>query len=353
MQEFKKTELKTLIMLLVMGGIIYFFISIRGVLLPFVAAVILAYLFYPLICFLHSKNIPRTWSIYIITIIFLMLISIFIFFIFPGFLKEIDELIVMIPNYINQIDNYIDYLNREYRRVQLPAIFKEVIDRTLLKLEDQTILFLEGITETIINSLSTLCSLFIAPFITYYFLRDLDKLKKNSIRYIPLKVRKTTCIIINEINKVFVGYIRGQIWVSIIVGILSGIGLFFFRIRFYLILAIFTGFTNMIPYIGPIIGGIPAVFIAFLSSPMKALGIIILFMAIQQIESIIIAPKIMSEEVGLHPVSIIFALLVGAELFGIWGLLLAVPIAGSIKVIINFVYEFFINNKELDNDTRW
>lgn len=342
MQELKKTEFKTIIMLLIMGGIIYFLIRIKGILLPFIVAIILAYLFYPLICFLRRKNIPRTWAIYIISIIFLMLISMFVFFVFPGLLRELDELVVVIPDYMNQIDRYIDYLNREYRRVQLPAILKEVIDRTLLKLEEQIILFLEGITETIINSISTLCSLIIAPFITYYLLKDFDKLKKHSLKYIPERAREIIITLGKEINMIFVGYIRGQIWVSIIVGVLSGIGLFFFKVKFYIILAIFAAITNMIPYIGPIIGSIPAVFFAFLSSPMKALGIAILFMIIQQMESSIIAPKIMSEEVGLHPVTVILALLAGAELYGVWGLLLAVPLAGSLKVIINFIYDYFI-----------
>jgi len=107
------------------------------------------------------------------------------------------------------------------------------------------------------------------------------------------------------------------------------------------LLGILTGITNIIPYIGPIIGSFPAVLIACLSSPLKALAVVLLFVLIQQIESVFIAPKILSKNVGLHPLAVIFSLLAGAELFGIWGLLFAIPVAGSIKVLTRLIIRHF------------
>src|SRR5690554_1649257 len=336
-----KRELKIPFMLLLLGGIICFILCIKGILLPFIIGLFLAYLFYPLICFLDRRNISRTWAIYLISIVFLMLLSIAVFFIFPSIIREIEELARMFPQYTERIDKYIDFLNREYHRIRLPAILKELLDRFLLKLEEQTISFLEGITEYILNSLGTILSLVIAPFITYYLLKDAELLKKGILNYIPPGYRQRIVYLGKEINKIFMGYIRGQIWVSIIVALMSGVGLYFFQLRFYVILALFAGLSNMIPYIGPIIGGVPAVLLALLSSPLKAFGVVVLFLIIQQLESSFIAPEIMSEEVGIHHLSIIFALLVGAELFGLPGLLLAVPLGGSIKVLINFIYDYF------------
>lgn len=337
MFNIKKIDLKTGIMLLVAGGIIYFLYQIHMVLFPFIMGIILAYLFYPIVNFLRNKNIPHTWAIYILFIVFLFLSIICTLIVFPAFFNELENLTKTIPEYIRAIDEYIDQLNREYHRIKLPPIIKEVIDRTLVKFEEMVITFMENITEMIINSLSYILGLIIAPFITYYLLNDMDKLQKNILSYIPLEKRRYVLKVGREINKIFVGYLRGQIWVSIIVGILVVIGLVVFNIRFSLLLGIFAGITNMIPYIGPFIGSIPAVFIALLSSPTKAISIIILFFVIQQIEGSIISPKIMSQKVGLHPLTIIFALLAGAELMGIWGLLLAIPIAGSIKVILKFM----------------
>ncbi|MFW5992311.1 MAG: AI-2E family transporter [Halanaerobiaceae bacterium] len=336
MFNIRKIDLKTGIMLLLAGGIIYFLIKIYVVLIPFVLGVILAYLFYPVVKYLRQKNIPRTWAIYILFLVFLILGIIFTIIIIPSFINELENLTKTIPEYINAIDSYMDYLNREYHRVHLPSIIKEVIDRTLNKVEEQVINFIENLTELIINSLSMIISLVITPFITYYLLKDLDKLKKNILCYVPRGKRRLVLKLGKEINKVFVGYLRGQIWVSIFVGILSSIGLLFFNVRFHLLLGIFAGITNMIPYIGPLLGGIPAVFIALLSSPVKAISIIVLFLVIQQLEGSIISPKIISKRVGLHPLTVIFALLAGAELSGVWGLLFAVPVAGSIKVIVKY-----------------
>ncbi|MFW6034902.1 MAG: AI-2E family transporter [Halothermotrichaceae bacterium] len=325
-------------MLLFLGGIFYFLINIKIVLIPFIFGIILSYLFYPLVSFLRKRNITRTWAIYIMIIIFLMITLIFTIFVLPVFIKELEELSKVIPDYIKYIDKYTERLTKEYHRVYLPSIIKEVIDRILAKVEGNIITFIEKSTELIINILPKLFCLVISPIITYYLLKDLNKIKKNILRLVPRKKRRFFLELGTEINKIFVGYLRGQLWLSIFVGLLSIIGLFFFDIKFYLILGLFAGITNMIPYIGPIIGGIPAAFIALLSSPGKALAVIILFFVIQQIESSVLSPKIMSEEVGLHPLTVIFALLSGAELFGIWGILFAVPAAGSIKVIFKFIY---------------
>jgi|LSQX01.1.fsa_nt_gb predicted PurR-regulated permease PerM len=341
MFSLKEREIKTGIMLLMAGGIIYFLFSLGTVLIPFLAGIILAYLLYPLLDFLRKRNISKSSSLYIISILFLVTIIAFSVLVVPVFLNELELLTKNIPEYIRTADKYIDFLNSEYRRINMPAAVKEVIDRTLKRVEEQLITFMEGITERLINSLGILFSLMIAPFITYYILVDLDKLKKGVIRYIPAGKRRLILSVSKEINSIFSGYLRGQFWVSIIVGIMSSIGLFIFQIRFYILLGFFAGIFNMIPFAGPVIGSIPAVIITLLSTPEKTISVIIMFFVIQQLESSFISPRIISGKVGLHPLVVIFSLLTGAEIMGIWGMLLAVPAAGCIKVFA----ELFMKNK--------
>lgn len=342
MLEMNKHNYRTIIMLLVTGGIIYFLFAVKTVLIPFFLGIILAYLFYPLVCFLREYNVSRTWAIYIMVLVFLLLMAVIVLIVFPLFLNELEGLTKMAPKYINTIDSFVDYLNSAYKRVRLPPVLKEIIDRTLVKIEEGFIATVQNFTEILINSLSFILILFIVPFIGYYLLRDLDEIKKNILRIIPKKYRRIFFQLGVEINKIFVGYLRGQIWISLIVGLLSGIGLMFFQVRFFIILGLFSGLTNMIPYIGPFIGAVPAIFFALLSSPIKALGVLILYVFIQQLESTLISPKIMSESVGLHPLTVIFSLMVGAELMGVWGMLFAIPLAGSIKVIGKFFLKQFI-----------
>ncbi|ACL69331.1 AI-2E family transporter [Halothermothrix orenii] len=342
-----KNELKIGIMLLVLGGIIYFILLIKKVLLPFVFGTFLAYLFNPLITFLRKRNISRITALYILILVVLILFISISIFILPIFIRELEELTVTLPKYVNSLEKYVEYVNREYRRIHLPEVIKEVIDQALAKLENFILNFIENLTTSVINSLTYIVSLFISPIITYYILKDYEEIQSSFLNIVPKKYRKPVLKSGREISKIFVGFLRGQIWVSIIVGVFSTLGLMLFKVKFYLLLGILAGITNMIPYFGPVIGAIPAVMIAFLSSPVKAFGVIILFSLIQQVESSIIGPKIFSNRVGLHPLTIIFVLLAGADIFDGWGLIFAVPVAGSLKVIFKIFIEQIISIKGL------
>ena len=339
--------MKTGIMLLALGSIIYFLLKLRKILLAFIAGVLLAYLLYPILDFLKKKNVPGTWAVYILAMIFLIFSIIFSVLLVPAFLSELAGLSTTLPEYIQTINDFIGRINREYRRVEMPSTIKEALDRSLKKAEEHLIDFLEGFTDKLISGISSFFSLLLAPVITYYILKDLDKLKKGLIKWIPVRKRRLFYNIGSEINEVILGYFRGQIWLSFIVAILSTIALLFLKIPFSILLGLFVGFSNMIPYIGPILGSIPAIILALLRSPTRALSVGVLFFLVQQVENSLISPRIISKEVGIHPLMVIFALLVGAEIMGFWGLLLAVPIAGSLRVIARIIYrEFYEENNE-------
>ncbi|MEJ6950023.1 AI-2E family transporter [Natronospora cellulosivora (SeqCode)] len=339
MDDLKEKDAKIAIMLLIIGGIIYFIFRIRIILLPFILGIFLSYLFFPLICFLREKKVPKTCAIYILIIVFLLIAAVIAFLIFPVLMKELESLSENIPEYIQQLDQYIDHLNHEYQRVQLPALIKELLSRVFTRAEEQLLVFMENFTEILISSFSLLISLILAPFISYYILKDMDKFKKAFIRYLPEDKRSLFLKIISDINNIFLAYIRGQVWVSVVVGILCTLGLYFIGVRFFIILGIFATISNMAPFVGPIIGSIPAILIALLSSPTKALGVALLYFIIQQVESSLISPKIMSHELGIHPLGVLFALLVGAELMGLWGIILAVPVAAILKIFFKIFIE--------------
>ncbi|MFW5981039.1 MAG: AI-2E family transporter, partial [bacterium] len=317
MNEFKEKNLKSTIMLLTIGGIIYFIFKIRIILLPFLLGIFFSYLFYPIVSFLRKKSVPKSWAIYILIIIFLLIIAIIAFFIFPVLITELESLNKNFPEYIQQINKLIDNLNNQYQRVQLPTIIKEVINRIFTSIEERLLSFMENFTEIIYSSLSFLLSLILAPFISYYILKDMEEFKNPILKYLPEDKKKLFFRICDDINNIFLAYIRGQVWVSIVVGILCTIALYFLEIRFFLMLGIFATISNMAPFVGPIIGSIPAILIALLASPMKALSVALVYFVIQQIESSLISPKIMSHELGMHPLLVLFSLLLGAELMGL------------------------------------
>ncbi|MFW5992070.1 MAG: AI-2E family transporter [Halanaerobiaceae bacterium] len=339
MFNFSRREWKLGLIIVAGAGVVYFIFSMKMVLIPFASGIFLAYLLNPFIRMMKKRNFSRKGAILILLIIIFNIIFISCLLLFPLFVKELVILTDMIPEYAGQAGDFFKDINNKFERIQLPGILRESINQFLQEMEEVTLGFIHGFTEMIINSFHLMVGLLISPIITYYILRDVEHLKKSFLRSIPGKRRRLCLQLMREINKIFSGFLRGQIWLSIIIGILISIGLFFLKIRFNLILGIIAGISNMIPYIGPIIGALPAAFIAFLASPMQMMGVVLLFIFVQQLESIVLAPKIMSDRVGLHPLTVIFALLTGTELLGIWGLIFAIPVAGIGKIIIKLVLE--------------
>ncbi len=296
-----------------------------------------------------KKGFSRQGSLVLLLIFIIIIILFSGLVLFPLFISEMEDLAESIPVIITAVEEYIDFMHNEFERLHLPVIIKDSLLKSLVKIENYIVELIQNTTEFIINSLSHVLILFLAPIITYYLLKDITLIKKSFITLFPREERKFYYKLVKGINNIFIGFLRGQVWISIIVGLLGAVGLYFLKVKFYLLLGILTGITNIIPYIGPIIGSLPAVLIACLSTPLKAVAVILLFILIQQIESTLIAPKILSKNVGLHPLTVIFALLAGAELLGIWGLLFAIPVTGSIKVLIRLInehYAFFNINKQ-------
>lgn len=337
--EIQKKEIKIITILIVIFVILLILIQVKMAILPFLLAFIMAYLLNPFIVYLENKNYSRKGAILLLIIIIFNILFISCLFLFPVFLAELQNLTDIIPQFITYTGDTITELNQEYRRIQMPQIIQESIDQMLNEIEEIIINSIHKITELLLTSIPLIFSLLVSPIITYYILRDIEIIKKSFIKLLPGENEKIIINITGQINQIFVGFLRGQIWISVIVAILIGIGLFIIDVKFYILLGILAGITNMIPYIGPLIGALPAVLIAFLISPLRGGLVILLYVLIQQLESYLIAPKIMSENVGIHPLTIIFSLLAGAEIAGFWGLLLGIPVAGSLKVVFNVIFQ--------------
>ena len=141
-----------------------------------------------------------------------------------------------------------------------------------------------------------------------------------------------------DIHRVALKFIQGQIIIAIIIGIIETIGLYIVGMPYAIFLGFIGGISNIIPYFGPYIGAVPAVVIALTISPWKALLVISVFVIVQQLDNIILTPKIIKGKLGLHPIITIMSVLVGGRLFGFFGLVFAVPIVAMIKIIVKKVY---------------
>ena len=167
---------------------------------------------------------------------------------------------------------------------------------------------------------------------------DFPELKMWLLSWIPDRWRSDIVGLMIEMDNSLGSFIRGQLLISAIVGILIAVGLSIMGVDFALIIGLIAGIFNIVPYFGPIIGAVPAVVFALLKSPLTAVYVVLLFAVVNQVESSIISPNILGEHVGLHPVTVIFSIISGGYLFGILGVILAVPVTSIVKVTLRYVH---------------
>ena len=307
-------------------------------------AIIFAYVMNPLVNILERKGIKRTWGILLIYLVIGLLFFFLSFSLIPSMVKEFGNLFEDLPTYFTQLSEFLNDLYNVYseRIENLPVGFKSIDDsikNSLTSLETTLIMAMQNVTDGVVNIFSKVFTLVLIPVLTFYFLQDKDYFKEKITLMIPKKYRKDILKVAKEINEVLSKFIRGQIIIAIFVGVATTIGLWILKVKFALIIGLIAGIADVIPYFGPIIGVIPAVIFALLDKPMKVVWVIIVFIIIQQFESDILSPKIVGNSVGLHPVIVMIALLIGGTYFGVLGMLLAVPVAAISKVISHFVVE--------------
>lgn len=301
--------------------------------MPFVFAIIIAYILNPLVEMLTERKMNRTAAVALIYFILIGSIIVALVYIIPIIILELDKLIDTLPFYTREVQKILANIKTTYL-TSLPLAFQEIIDRNIHRMEELLLAWLQKIADAIIGIFSNMLSIILAPILGFYFLRDLNKIKECTILIIPISYRKIVLQWFERFSSTLGRYFRSQLIVSLIIGALTTISMMILGVDFAFLIGLVAGLTNIIPYFGPLIGIMPAVAIALLRYPYKIPWIIVSMLIIHQLESGIISPHIVGEHVGLHPITVILALLTGGTFFGLIGLILAVPTAALMKFII-------------------
>jgi len=338
--------------LLIAALFFYIIYLIRIAIIPLVIAIAIAYLLTPLVTLLQKK-MRRIFAVAITYIIFIGIIFTMFFFIIPVVVDQFRTFIDKFPSYMQNLTRVINDFLQNSRIVKYAEnlIGKEIIPKDTSAITQYLIsrINLEEIDifqrATILGRsvLNIVLYLLVGPILGAYILTNSEKIKNIFIKVTPRRFKNQMAIILDKINKVAGRYVRGQILVSIIVGVLCTIVLLILKVDFAILLGFIAGLLNIIPLLGPILGAVPAALAALFISPLRALLVILLFIAIQQLDNYVISPNIMKYQVGVHPGIIIFSLLAGGALFGIWGLLIAVPTVAVLQEILR--YYLFEKNK--------
>lgn len=316
----------------------WFLFSVRTIFIPFALGFVLAYILHPLADLLESCKMPRGAAIFLIYLLFASAMGLTVFYGVPAIMRDLYQLIELIPRYSASVQDWIRGIQLDYSRVPIPDSIRQVGDDTLKSLEGMAVGFIQGALEGIIGLFSQAFNLILAPVLSFYFLLDYKRLGPGILSLLPARYRLEVAAIGEEINEVIKRFIRGNILVALLVAILAATGMLLVGMDFPLLIGLLVGLTNFIPYFGAFISTVPVVLLALLKSKWLALYVLGIMIIIQQIEGNLISPKILGGCIGLHPLVIIFALLAGGKLLGFAGLLLAVPLAAVLKVVLRRVY---------------
>lgn len=312
-------------------------IAISTVVKPFIIAAVFSYLLNPVVKVFERKGIRRIFGVLIVYFIFIAIIVLLSFVLVPKLIKEISVLVVNIPQYSRQMQELLKQFQDGYMKSGLPESFKDVLDDNILMLQSMILTLLQNIANGIIEIFSQLFNIIIVPVITFYMLKDAEYFKNQFVLVLPKAKRMKLIILLRDIDNVFGKYIRGQIIIASFVGALTTAALIIIKVKYAFILGIFAGVANIIPYFGPFIGIIPTILFSLLDSTAKALYAAGAFILIQQLESGFLTPRIIGKSVGIHPVYVIMSLIAGGRLFGVIGLVMAVPVLAAIKLTLRHV----------------
>lgn len=345
MAEKRRKIIAGLIFAVILGVFIFFIIRHRGIIAsiitPFIIGIVIAYLVNPAVVIMENKGLKRFYAVIIVYALFVSTILCISYFVFPVIYKEISKLMDVLPLYISKAKNYIDRIYVSFSKSLTPDM-KQVIRNNIDNLQKAAVEQIDHITKTFFSIFEGVANWIIAAVVSFYLLKDKDYFL-NLVKYlIPAGRRQETFRVTREINRVLTRFIRGQLIVALIVGILATVGFFIIDLHFALLMGVVTGAANIIPYFGPILGGIPVTIIGLMDSSQKALSAVVVIFVVQQLESGIITPKIVGESVGIHPVFIIFSLFVAGRFFGIIGMFFAVPAAAILKIVVMYIFNKII-----------
>jgi len=297
----------------------WFLLLIRGTLVIFFVAYVLMAGLSPLVGYLHKKGIPRLLAVFLPYLAALALVVVFAFALAPKFLSEFQDLFQNIPDVLDKVSSFFGIQANSSRG--LSDLF------SLLHINPSNIIGLtSAIGQAVLTAIAVLA-------ISIYMLLGRNYLHNIIAGLFPVSSRQKARDAIDRVDLSLGGWLRGQMILSAIIGVAVWIFLSLAGVEFSAVLGLLGGLLEIIPYAGPVLAAAPAIIIALNVSLAKAAVVAVGYIAIQQLENHLLVPNVMKRSVGLHPLAVIAVVIAGAELAGILGALIAVPLATFIKSI--------------------
>lgn len=325
----------------------------RSALLPFGIGIALAYLLMPLVNTLN-RFMPRWSAILLVYIASLVVLTSLAAYIIPLVVYQATQLIQSIPTFsVEDMRSQANELFGEYKRLVPPEVrspVEEGVSSAYMRLKENLVNYAQGFGAFLfnrvlqfINTLIFLISLVVIPVWMFYVMNDYQSGRETVNRLLPKRIRNDFWSIVEIVDRLLSSYIRGQIFLSLVVGTAAWVGLFIlglfgFKVQYILLLAFIAGLMEFVPIIGPVLGAIPAVLLGLLHSPTTALAVAILYLVIQVLENNFLVPRILGDSVGIHPSILIVSMVVSGHMFGIIGVILVAPTLAIARDVFLYAY---------------
>jgi len=333
------TIIKVLLVLIGIG-IIY---MLRDVILILVVSMVLATALNPWVNALQKRKVPRILATVFIYLAFFGAFVIILVLLIPPIATQISDITKNFPEYYNRVMS--DF--QRFRDFSLQQNLLNTLQTTLESLQTNISQTTAGIFSAVASIFGGFISFLGVVVITFYMLLEENALKKFMRSVTPTKYQPYIFQLLNRAQERLRMWLKGQLILCLIIGVLAYVGLLIIGVDYALVLGLWAGLTEFIPYLGPFLGAIPAIFIALTTGNLvQALFVVIWYIVIQQLENNLVVPKVMEKTVGLNPLVVIIIMLIGAKLAGVIGIVMAVPLALIVKA---FFEDFFAMKEEKEN----
>lgn len=330
--------------LLIFAICVFTLIAVDNLLISFVLAFTSSYLLTPIVRRLERRGLSRNMATIIPVLGLLVIISLSGFIFIPLIIDQILSFKEELPKYVEGLSQLISRWEGQITSV-FPYVYKNNFSEKIGALGESTVTSVLQKTPAIARQLFTVSLL--SPIIAFFMLKDSRNIWRSFLSLMPNNIYEMSLALSSQINKQLGEFVRARIVEALIVGIVVWIGLFLLGFPYALFLALFAALMNLIPYVGPFIGAAPAFVIAIINQQpsVDVLLMSMVYFIAQLIDIIFIIPLLVAKTVNLHPVTVIIVFIIGADLMGVLGMIISVPVASVLKLILNSVYDQLIKFK--------
>lgn len=329
-----------------------FLFAARGATFPFILGAALAYLLLPIVRFLETKfpfskvSKKRSRLLAVISVYCVIFVAMFftVSFIVPATIRQVTTFVTLLPDTISQAQQTFHVITEEYQ-ARVPPELRERADEVVGRISTQvTDAFQQAALQSVLmvtQTFSILLGLAVVPVWLFYVLKDEGSGKQWLSEVVSSYLKEDATAIVRIVDRVLASYLRAQLFLGLVVGVLTWIGLTALGVKFSLVLAIIAGITELIPVLGPILGSIPGILVTLANAPDRLVWVVLFYIVVQQAENNLLVPRVQGSAVNIHPALLMMLLVLASEVAGFWGMLFIVPLSAVSREVFLYLYSRF------------